>query len=50
MPGRYVPLKETIRSFRMINDGECGNYPLDCFLFAEFNDQKPKKAGRAGTV
>ena len=23
MPGQYVPLKETIRGFRMIIDGEC---------------------------
>ena len=34
MQGRYVPLKETIRGFKMILDGECDEIPESCFLFA----------------
>ena len=34
MPGPYVPLKETIRGFKMILDGECDEIPESCFLFA----------------
>ena len=34
MPGQYVPLKETIRGFKMILDGECDEIPESCFLFA----------------
>jgi len=30
-PGKYVPLKETIRSFKEILDGKCDNIPEDCF-------------------
>ena len=27
MPGQYVPLKETLRGFRMILNGECDDLP-----------------------
>ncbi len=50
MPGQYVPLKETIRGFRMIIDGECDDIPESCFLFAGTIDDVFKKAGKAGTV
>ena len=50
MPGQYVPLKETIRGFRMIIDGECDDIPESCFLFAGTIDEVFKKAGKAGTV
>ena len=50
MPGQYVPLKETIRGFRMIIDGECGDIPESCFLFAGTIDEVFKKVGKAGTV
>ena len=33
-PGQYVPLKETIRGFKMILDGECDDVPESCFLYA----------------
>ena len=33
-PGQYVPLKETIRGFKMILDGECDEVPESCFLYA----------------
>ena len=50
MSGQYVPLKETIRGFRMIIDGECDDIPESCFLFAGTIDEVFKKAGKAGTV
>ena len=50
MPGQYVPLKETIRGFRMIIDGECDDIPESCFLFAGTIDEVFKKVGKAGTV
>ena len=50
MPGQYVPLKETIRGFRMIIDGECDDIPESCFLFAGTIDDVFKKAGKAGNV
>ena len=34
MKGQYVPLKETIRGFKKILDGECDDIPESCFLFA----------------
>ena len=34
LEGKYVPLKETIRGFKMILDGECDDIPESCFLFA----------------
>lgn len=34
MKGQYVPLKETLRGFRMILNGECDEVPESCFLFA----------------
>jgi F-type H+-transporting ATPase subunit beta len=30
-PGKYVPLKDTIRSFREILDGKCDDIPEECF-------------------
>ena len=33
MPGKYVPLKETLRGFRMILNGECDDIPESYFLF-----------------
>jgi F-type H+-transporting ATPase subunit beta len=32
--GRYVPLKETIRGFKMILDGECDDVPEQAFFMA----------------
>ncbi len=34
MPGQYVPLKETLRGFKMILNGECDDLPESAFLFA----------------
>ena len=44
MPGMYVPLKETLRGFRMILDGECDEIPESCFLFAGPIDEVFEKA------
>ena len=44
MPGTYVPLKETLRGFRMILDGACDEIPESCFLFAGTIDEVFEKA------
>ncbi len=44
MPGQYVPLKETLRGFRMILNGECDELPESAFLFAGTIDDVFKKA------
>ena len=44
MPGQYVPLKETIRGFKMILNGECDSIPESCFLFAGTIDDVLAKA------
>ncbi len=47
MPGQYVPLKETLRGFRMILNGECDDIPESCFLFAGTIDEVFEKAKKA---
>ena len=44
MEGTYVPLKETLRGFRMILDGACDEIPESCFLFAGTIDDVFEKA------
>ena len=44
MPGKYVPLSETLRGFRMILDGECDDLPESAFLFAGTIDDVFEKA------
>ena len=44
MAGQYVPLKETIRGFKKILDGECDEIPESCFLFAGTIDDVFEKA------
>ncbi len=44
MPGQYVPLKETLRGFKMILSGECDAIPESCFLFAGTIDDVLAKA------
>ena len=44
MPGQYVPLKETLRGFRMILKGECDDLPESAFLFAGTIDDVFAKA------
>lgn len=44
MEGTYVPLKETLRGFRMILDGACDEISESCFLFAGNIDEVFEKA------
>ena len=44
IPGTYVPLKETIRGFKMILDGECDELPESAFLFCGTIDDAFAKA------
>lgn len=44
LEGKYVPLKETIRGFKMILDGECDDIPESYFLFAGSIDDVLEKA------
>ena len=44
MPGKYVPLKETLRGFKMILDGECDDIPESYFLFVGTIDEVFEKA------
>ena len=46
MPGQYVPLKETLRGFNMILNGECDSIPESAFLFAGTIDDVLAKAGK----
>ena len=47
IPGTYVPLKETIRGFKMILDGECDDLPESAFLMAGTIDDVCQKAKQA---
>ena len=47
MPGQYVPLKETLRGFKMILNGECDDIPESCVLFAGTIDDVFAKAKKA---
>ncbi|MCD8121712.1 MAG: F0F1 ATP synthase subunit beta [Clostridiales bacterium] len=44
MPGQYVPLKDTLKGFKKILDGECDAIPESCFLFAGTIEDVFKKA------
>lgn len=43
-PGKYVPLKETIRGFKMIVDGECDALPEQAFYMVGTIDEAFEKA------
>ena len=43
-PGKYVPLKETIRGFKMIVDGECDQLPEQAFYMVGTIDEAFEKA------
>ena len=43
-PGKYVPMKETIRGFKMIVDGECDKLPEQAFYMAGTIDEALEKA------
>ena len=44
VPGKYVPLKETIRGFKMILDGEMDEYPENAFFNVGTIDEVIEKA------
>ena len=47
-PGKYVPLKETIRGFKMIVDGEVDHLPEQAFYMVGGIDEAIKKADEMG--
>ena len=44
IPGRYVPLKETVRGFREILDGKCDSLPEQAFMMAGTIEDVREKA------
>ena len=49
-PGKYVPLKETIRGFKMIVDGECDHLPEQAFYMVGGIDEVFEKAKKLGVA
>ncbi|PRH81701.1 F0F1 ATP synthase subunit beta [Arenimonas caeni] len=49
-PGKYVTLKETIRGFRMIVDGECDHLPEQAFYMVGGIDEAFEKAKKMGVA
>jgi len=47
-PGKYVSLKETIRGFKMIVDGECDHLPEQAFYMVGGIDEAFEKAKKMG--
>ncbi len=45
-PGKYVPIKETIRGFKEIIEGKYDDLPESAFLFVGTIDEAVEKAGR----
>ena len=43
-PGKYVPLKETVRGFREILDGKCDDLPEQAFMMVGTIDEAREKA------
>ncbi|MEW5939070.1 MAG: F0F1 ATP synthase subunit beta [Chloroflexota bacterium] len=50
IPGRYVPLKETVRGFREILDGKCDNLPEQAFMMAGTIEDVREKAEKLTKV
>ena len=46
-PGKYVPIKETVRGFRAIINGECDALPESAFLFIGTIEEAFEKAKKA---
>jgi F-type H+-transporting ATPase subunit beta len=44
LPGKYVPIKETVRGFREILDGKCDDLPEQAFMMAGTIDDAREKA------
>jgi F-type H+-transporting ATPase subunit beta len=50
IPGRYVPVKETIRGFKMILDCECDSYPEQSFYMAGNIEDVIERSKNASSV
>ena len=48
VPGKYVPLKETIRGFKAIIDGEMDDYPEAAFFNVGTIDEVVERAKEMG--
>jgi F-type H+-transporting ATPase subunit beta len=46
LPGRYVPINETVRGFREILDGKCDDIPEQAFMMVGTIDDAREKAER----
>jgi F-type H+-transporting ATPase subunit beta len=46
LPGRYVPIRETVRGFREILDGKCDDLPEQAFMMVGTIDDAREKAER----
>jgi F-type H+-transporting ATPase subunit beta len=46
MPGRHVPLKETLDGFEALVSGQCDDWPEDAFYMVGSLDEAARKAGR----
>ncbi len=46
MPGKYVPLKDTIRGFRELIEGRCDDLPESAFLYVGTIEEAREKAAR----
>ncbi|MDO9131061.1 MAG: F0F1 ATP synthase subunit beta [Anaerolineales bacterium] len=44
IPGKYVPLRETVRGFRGILDGKCDDLPEQAFMMVGLIDEAVEKA------
>ena len=49
IPGRYVPLAETVKGFREILDGKCDNLPEQAFMMAGTIEDVREKAEKLGS-
>ncbi len=47
MPGKYVPLKDTIRGFRELIEGRCDDLPESAFLYVGTIEEARAKAAKA---
>ena len=43
-PGRYVPIKDTVRSFRAVLNGEYDDLPEEAFLYVGTIEEAVEKA------
>ena len=44
LPGKYVPIRETVQGFREILDGKCDNLPEQAFMMVGTIDEARARA------